>query len=417
MRVLEISNIIMPAMSRAMGQPATDFGGWIYSSFDEMRALDDISFAFATVYPGNEFIVKEIDNVKYYLLPLCGKPISRYHRHLEDIWLRVKNDFQPDVVNIHGSEYPHGLAWVRSCGNKGVLVSIQGIASEIEKCCKLEESPHFLTTFRDIVRRDSIKQSRNEFARMAEKEKELFQSVRHVAGRTDWDHSHVKKLNPDLEYHYCGETMRRSFYKHKWNYANCQPHSIFVSQSYYPIKGLHKLLQALPEVLRHYPDTQVFVAGTDETSKPWWRITGYGKYLRRLIKRYSLEHVVAFTGLLSEKQMLARYLDSNIFLCCSSVENSSNSIGEAQLLGMPILASEVGGNPQIMKGHEDCLYPFADINALSEKICGLFAKTDLERMPVKYNLDRFSSQSNLKTQIGIYRAIANEGQSGESNGE
>ena len=48
----------------------------------------------------------------------------------------------------------------------------------------------------------------------------------------------------------------------------------FLSQSHYPLKGLHMVAEALPLVLRHYPDARVHVAGPDILSVPAWRRNG-----------------------------------------------------------------------------------------------------------------------------------------------
>lgn len=51
--------------------------------------------------------------------------------------------------------------------------------------------------------------------------------------------------------------------------------------------------------------------------------------------------------------MRDRYLKSSLFVCCSSVENSPNSLGEAMLLGVPCVSADVGGISSIFTGDED----------------------------------------------------------------
>ncbi len=60
-----------------------------------------------------------------------------------------------------------------------------------------------------------------------------------------------------------------------------------------PLKGLHKVVEALPLVLRHYPDARVKVAGPDFLSVPAWRRNGYARYLGNLMERLGVGTVFA----------------------------------------------------------------------------------------------------------------------------
>ena len=335
-----------------------------------------------------------------------GTSGTKYNNHLETKWQEVKKDFKPNVIHIHGTEYPHGLAYVRACGSKGVVVSIQGLVScyaryytggishkEIKKSL----------TFRDILR-GGINDGQKDFVKRGNFEHDLLSRVSHIIGRTEWDKAHSWAINPKAKYHHVGETLRDVFYKNKWDYDKCEPYSIFVSQASYPIKGLHKLLEALPIVIREYPETKVYVAGSDESSKPWYRITSYGRYLKRLIKKYNLKGKIIFTGMLSEEEMCNRYLDSNLFLCCSAIENSPNSLGEAQILGMPFLASFVGGVPEIVNYNPDVLYRFEETEMLAKKICNIFSFGKNYYIS-RDSSERYDGKVNLASLLDCYKVV------------
>jgi glycosyltransferase involved in cell wall biosynthesis len=116
-------------------------------------------------------------------------------------------------------------------------------------------------------------------------------------------------------------------------------------------------LTALPAIRERYPDASVYVAGDDLVSgkslKQRLKMTAYGRYCKSLIRKNRLEGSVVFLGRLNAEQMRERYLKSNLFVCCSSVENSPNSLGEAMLLGMPCVSADVGGIPSIFTDGED----------------------------------------------------------------
>lgn len=70
---------------------------------------------------------------------------------------------------------------------------------------------------------------------------------------------------------------------------------------------------------------------------------------------------MVFTGILSEEKMIEQYLKSNVFVLPSVIENSSNSLGEAMLLGMPCVATNTGGTMDILEHKkEGFLYPYTE---------------------------------------------------------
>lgn len=406
MKVLWITNIMMPPLAKAKALPVPAIGGWMYSSLKRLFTQNDIEMAVATVYNGKLYDTSCIDNIKYYLIPLDGKKAVEYNPGIEAYWHRIHDEFHPDVVHIHGSEYPHGLAYINACGPSGVVVSIQGLISVYTRyyASGIAFSDTKKTTFRDKIRRDGILRGQKSFEKRGRFEIELLSHVNHIIGRTEWDKTHAWAINPKAQYHHCGETLRDSFYNHRWVYEKCEPHSIFVSQASYPIKGVHMLFEALPLILHHYPDTKVYVAGYDSTVAPWWRIGSYGKYLKKMIARLGISEHIEFTGMLDEKAMCDRYLKSNLFVCCSAIENSPNSLGEAQLLGMPYVASFVGGVPEIAGMNADVLYRFEETEMLAKKICDIFALGSSYK-PAQYDASMYDGAANTQSLLETYRQI------------
>ena len=212
-------------------------------------------------------------------------------------------------------------------------------------------------TLRDLLRRDNLVQQQEKFALRGNMEREIVALAGNVTGRTEWDRENSRLWNPKAQYYHMNETLRPEFYGPIWKEEDCIPHSIFVSQGDYPLKGLHYMLCAMPRILEKYPDAKLYVAGDSlveyKSLKQKLKISAYGKYLRSLIKENGLEGRVVSLGRMDAGQMRDRYLKSNLFVCCSSLENSPNSLGEAMLLGMPCVSADVGGISSIFTRGED----------------------------------------------------------------
>lgn len=385
MKVLWITNIVFPeALAKLTGK--SDFrssGGWMLGSADILASRLDVQLCVATVSP----LVRKLQRIEgvriiYYILPY-GKGNLKPNPKYQEYWIKLRDAINPDIVHIYGTEFSHGYEYMRACGADNVVISIQGMKSA---CYSYYHSGISLgnvyknITFRDIFK-GSILRGAHKFKISSKYEIAMLKMAKHIIGRTSWDRARTWAINPDAQYHFCNETLRAEFYDgSKWDYSKCMKHTIFLSQASYPIKGLHQVLKAIPLVLRYYPSTSIRVAGHDITKsasfKDLLRFTGYGRYIKRLIKQLHLQDVVKFVGNLNAEEMKQEYLNCNVFICPSSIENSPNSLGEAQILGVPCLASYVGGIPDMMIGYEDNLYRFEEIEMLAHKICLLFEKQD-----------------------------------------
>lgn len=413
MNVLWITNILLPKAAESIGLNAPVTGGWMQSSAKAILQEDKfLKLAVATVSPCVSDIKRiEKDNVIYFILPLKGDK-TKYQKSLEPLWRRVYDNFHPDVVHLHGTEYAHGLAYQNACPKENLVVSIQGLTSAYYYYYYYGLTNWDILsniTFRDVIKQCNLWQQKWKFRQRGEIEKQILRNVNHIIGRTSWDKAHVWAINPNVEYHFCNETLRRGFYEGNWQYDKCEPYSIFVSQAGYPIKGLHQLLKAMPLVLRQYPNAKIYVAGVDITKSDTFndklRLSGYGLYIKRLIKKLRLTDKIQFTGPLDEESMLKRYLRSNVFLSPSTIENSPNSLGEAQLLGVPCIASYVGGTADLMKGNENCLYRFEEIEMLADKICSVFGDYSFSVNLQEIAKQRHDAKVNAKRLIEIYNKI------------
>jgi glycosyltransferase involved in cell wall biosynthesis len=416
MKILWITNTIFPAPSRILGLQEPVMGGWMYHLAEQIAISPNIKLVVATVYQEKETKHFDIDNIDYYLLPTRSS--VDYQKHLETHWQSLCDKLQPDIVHIHGTEYIHGLACMRACPHLNYIVSIQGLVSVIARTYYAGINVTEILkniTFRDIVRFDTLFMQKRKFIVRGEFEKEYIQRTQHVIGRTSWDYAHTKAINPVVNYHFCNDILRACFYTAiKWDITKKIDYTIFLSQGSYPIKGLHQVLKAVALLKNEFPQVKIRVAGHDITNaatlKNKIKISGYGAYIKKLIKQLELNNQVQFTGTLTETQMITEYLNAHLFICPSSIENSPNSLGEAQILGVPVIASYVGGIPDMVThGETGFLYPFDEFEMLAEYIRKLFANNTIAQRisanGIKMAEQRHNSKINLNRNLEIYQQL------------
>jgi glycosyltransferase involved in cell wall biosynthesis len=424
MNILWLTNVALPEASLLMNEKITPFGGWFVSASTALAEHDGIGISIAFPKTGlSDILVLNGAKIKFYAFPSVGQKelsFSKNNPHLT----KILDEAKPDIVHIFGTEFAHTLAMVNACKERNVkvVIWIQGLisicAQHYMACLPAKLQNKF--TFRDFLKQDNLKQQQSKFKELGALEIEALRKVNHVIGRTTWDKACTNQINPNAQYHFCNETLRDEFYKHNWDINQCEKHSIFVSQASYPIKGLHFVLEAMPIILRRFPDTKLYIGGQNitktDTLKDKLRMSSYGKYIKELIKKYELKNNVVFTGILNEKQMCERYIKSHVFVCPSSIENSPNSLGEAMILGVPCVSSDVGGVVDLLSHNsEGFVYQTDAPYMLGHYISEIFASDNLavniSKKARGHALRTHNREKNIEEMIKIYNIML-----GDDNG-
>ena len=364
---------------------------------------------------GKNFEKHDIDGIKYYRIPSAS--MSKIDNHQVDYCRQAISSFQPDLIHIHGTE--HSLAQAVCLANDNnikIVANIQGLAGPISRYA--DGGLSFIDkisniTPLDIYRNTLLLNVNKAFRKRARCENFVLTHITDVIGRTQWDHDHVMSINPKLHYHFMNETLRDSFYEEpKWNYKQCHKHTIFVSNSGAPLKGAHQVLKALPIILEKYPDTVVNFCGSSVMNndlKSILHFQGYHLYLRKLVKKLKIQRSVRFLGSLSEREMKQAYLNAHVYVLPSSIENSSNSLCEAQILGVPVVASYCGGTPTLVEdGKTGFLYRYEEYEMLAQIVLKLFFAQDnitLSRCELQAATKRHNPINNAFCLQSIYQQI------------
>lgn len=421
MKILWLTNIPLPEACILLHEKSIPYGGWLDRTSHILSSQSNIELSVA--FPNNRegkiqnFKGEKIQYYSFNALRIGDVDSLEVNKAFESILTLSK----PDIVHIFGTEYPHSLAMVKMCIKMNIktVISIQGLVSIISKhyMGSLPYRVQRRFTFRDFIKQDNLKQQQKSFQARGELEIEAIKSVRHVIGRTTWDKACTTQINPHIKYHLCNETLREEFYKHEWDIEECERYSIFISQAAYPIKGLHFMLEAMPLILKKFPNTKLYIAGFNiiksDNLIEKLKKSSYSTYIIELINQHSLKDKVTFTGLLDEKQMCNMFLKSNVFVSASTIENESNSLSEAKILGVPSVASYVGGvTDRIVHNEDGFLYQAEATYMLAYYVSKIFEDNDLAKRISRNSranaLKLHDKDDNIKSLIRIYEDIFNE---------
>ncbi len=122
-------------------------------------------------------------------------------------------------------------------------------------------------------------------------------------------------------------------------------------------KGVEYLIQAMVLV----PRAKLQLAGTGRLEPK----------LKHLVKQLRLSQRVKFLGMIPHDRLPVIYRRSKLFVLPSLSESQSNSLLEALASGLPAVATNIGGNPELIDATNGLLVPPADSLALAQAIIKL----------------------------------------------
>ena len=411
MRILWISSTVLPRIEIMQGKvPRSVLGGWLTGILDNLLQVPEVSICYC--YPQTEYIHTIKDHEENF--SYCGFPVNS-DNYLSEFLQELKI-FNPDVVHFFGTEAAWSYDLLKQCQREGYLsktvFSIQGLVSKIPEhyFSGIPSKWKFSATLSELYSATSMCAINRSYKKRGIHEVEELSLAQNVIGRTNWDKACVLQINPDVRYFKCNETLRPEFYSGKWSSRACKKHSIYFSQGTKPLKGLHMLLKAMNIILQRYPDVEIFASGSNILEGNWIRGSAYGIYLRTLIRHYHLEGHIHFLGSIDAENVKRHLLRANVFVSASSIENSSNSLGEAMLLGVPCVASDVGGTSSMVAHEkEGFVYPFDEYYMLAYYIMTIFMDDEIaDRMSENARIramETHSRERNNVTLLNIYREL------------
>ena len=143
---------------------------------------------------------------------------------------------------------------------------------------------------------------------------------------------------------------------------------IFTAARFTPEKGIEYLIRAFKKINEKEKETKLL-------------IVGYGSeenYLKDTANKLNLQDKIIFTGSIKHKDIIKYYNLCDIFVMPSMIEGLGFSSAEALACEKPVVASNVGGIPDIIiNGKTGFLVKPKDTNEIAEKVLILLQDKNL----------------------------------------
>lgn len=353
-------------------------GGWIHSFLKEMQQITSIELAVAFI--GNRNDEKYDSDIPLFPITQQQGLISRVYRFFSNSYaektilsssINIIKCFKPDLIHIFGSENIFGKIIFHT--SIPYVIHMQGFLPSCENAkyppgfSKHDILPIFwFHPFQWIVKNHLT----NQFSYHAQREKEIVCHCKRFLGRTEWDRAIVDIYASKAQYWYCSEFLREPFYNAMKAWKRTE-HSIIkiVSVLSTPVYKGHDLILKTARLL---------IENTD--LKFEWHVFGVYE-MKVFAKKLGISpssNRVIIRGTVAADNLVQELLSSDIYVHPSYIDNSPNSLCEAQMVGVPCIAVNAGGVSSLIKDKvSGFLVPANDPVMMASKILCLVNNKEL----------------------------------------
>jgi sugar transferase (PEP-CTERM/EpsH1 system associated) len=169
-----------------------------------------------------------------------------------------------------------------------------------------------------------------------------------------------------------------------------------------PVKDQRLLLHAFGELVRQSPalatTARLLVVGNGPLRDT----------LTQLAQSLGIAHLTAFTGDRTDVAQLLQCMD--VFVLPSLAEGISNTLLEAMATGLPVVATRVGGNVELVRdGENGALFESGDVASLTRLLAGYVTDGGMRRRHGERSrrlaLDSFSLEAMIEAYRGAYETL------------
>lgn len=289
-----------------------------------------------------------------------------------------------DVIHVHGTEMQLATALLEAQVRTPTIISIQGIITAYKRQLSQVFSKRYLYwTLSSLYEQHEIRRSSSFFC------------------RTDWDQAFVRHVNAHADITLCWEMLRPDFFQYRHSFTG---KGILFMGGDNPLKGLPLCLEVFSHLAVLHPDLRLHIVGTLSERT-------YRRLLHRLDARPLSRDNVVVHGPLDAAGICRLYPECFCLYHPSLIDNSPNSVCEAQVAGVPVIATAVGGVPSLIDdSRTGLLVARNDVEGHVTMLERLFRDPDLQRWLSRNSREmaahRHDKDAILKMTLNTYHRLA-----------
>ena len=155
-----------------------------------------------------------------------------------------------------------------------------------------------------------------------------------------------------------------------------------------PVKRVQDFIEAAARVKSAYPEARFMIIGDGHLRAE----------LEQLCRERKIEDAVQFIGRVSDPGVYIREFDVGVIT--SETEGFCNAIIEYMAHGLPVIATDTGGNPELVtEGENGFLVPAGDPDRLADRIMRLLGDREAAAAIGQVNAAKIRAQFTLDTMI------------------
>lgn len=321
---------------------------------------------------------------------------------------KIVEQHKPDIIHVFGTEWPFGL--IAKETNIPVIIHIQGALIPYYNAKyppKYNGATYIMAMKGNLLRYAWYWLQNHKNNTREQMEKEIWKCINNYMGRTDWDYAISNIFHQGRKYFQVNEALREEFIEtnKKWSYNNDKKIKLVTVGCSTLYKGIDVILKIASMLKKLNIDFE-------------WNVIGKMPNEFRMMVEYKertkfKENNINLLGILYPNKMIDLLCSSTIYVHTAYIENSPNSICEAQILGVPVISTNVGGISTLVEDKIDgLLFPANDPYQMANAIISV--ASDREKLTMfsensrAHAIKRHNPEKIANELVNCYKALINK---------